>query len=107
MRLGQCLGRLLDEHQSAVVLGVLVCLAVLANWFHTLGAIAHRSAGTEGESTKASATIADARDELARIGAERKALTFTPAFRPLDERVGLRTEQRGAKLFVCDVRLVA
>jgi hypothetical protein len=60
-------------------LWVLACLAIAANWSHTLGAIVHRTAGTEAESAKTSAAIADARDELARIGAERKAL---PAFVP-------------------------
>jgi hypothetical protein len=65
---------------AAFVLWVLTCFAIVANWSHTLGAIAHRTAGTEAETAKASATIADARDEIARIVAERKALpAFTPA----------------------------
>jgi hypothetical protein len=65
---------------AAVVLWVLTCFAIVANWSHTLGAIAHRTAGTEAETAKASAAIADARADLARIAAERKALpAFTPA----------------------------
>jgi hypothetical protein len=67
------------RRRAAGALGVLTCLAILANWSHTLGAIAHRTSGSEAESAKASAAIADARTELARIAAERKAL---PAFVP-------------------------
>jgi hypothetical protein len=32
---------------------------------------------------------------------------FAAEFRPLADRVGLRTEKRGEKLYVCDVRLAA
>jgi hypothetical protein len=67
------------RRKAAVALGVLTCLAIAANWSHTLGAIAHRTAGTEAETAKASAAIADARAELARIATEHKAL---PAFVP-------------------------
>jgi hypothetical protein len=77
---------------AAFVLWVLTCFAIAANWSHTLGAIAHRTAGTEAETAKASATIADARGELARIAAERKAL---PAFTPCHGRDGGSSQTRG------------
>jgi hypothetical protein len=62
---------------AAATLGLLAVFAILANWSHTLGAIAHRGAGTEAQGAKAKAEEKDARAELARITAERKA--FTPA----------------------------
>jgi len=65
---------------AAVALWVLSILAIATNWSHSLAALAHRTAGSEAETAKASAGIADARDELARIMAERKAMpVFTPA----------------------------
>ena len=64
---------------AAFALGILASLAMLANWSHTLGAIAHRGAGTEAQSAKAKAEEKDARAELARITIERAAMTFTPA----------------------------
>jgi hypothetical protein len=65
---------------AAVVLGLLAALAVAVNWSHTLGAIAHRSAGTEAEAAKAVEARKDDRAELARLLDARKALpSFTPA----------------------------
>lgn len=65
---------------AAVVLGVLAALAVAVNWSHTLGAIAHRSAGTEAEAAKAAEARKDDRSELARLMEARKALpAYTPA----------------------------
>jgi hypothetical protein len=63
-----------------VVLGVLAALAVAVNWSHTLGAIAHRSAGTEAEAAKAAEARRYARVALATFLEERKSLpSFTPA----------------------------
>jgi hypothetical protein len=65
---------------AAVVLGMLAALAIVTNWTHTLGAIAHRSAGSEAEAAKARATATDDRAELARLMDARKALpAYTPA----------------------------
>jgi hypothetical protein len=64
---------------AAAVLGILAVLAMLTNWSHTLGAVAHRGADAAAESTKVKANAMDARAELARIAAERKAMTFTSA----------------------------
>jgi hypothetical protein len=64
---------------AAAVLGILAVLAMLTNWSHTLGAVAHRGAGTEATTLKAKADEKDARTELARVAAERKAMAFTSA----------------------------
>ena len=63
---------------AAWALGVLAVLAMLANWSHTLGAIAQRGAGTEAASAKAKTDAADDRKELARLAAALDALKFTP-----------------------------
>jgi hypothetical protein len=69
-----------SKRLAAVVLGVLTALAILTNWTHTLGAIAHRSAGTEAEAAKAVEARKDDRAELARMLDARKALpAYTPA----------------------------
>ena len=81
---------------AAVVLGVLAALAIRANWSHTLGAIAHRSAGTEAEAAKARATAADDRAALAGFLEERKALpAFTPA--TADDVVGGARGREGGR----------
>jgi|GEM_PF-1909218 len=64
---------------AGAVLGILATLAIVANWSHTLGAIAHRGAGTEAASAKAKADERDARTELERLATERASLRFTPA----------------------------
>lgn len=68
-----------DRKVAGAVLGILAALAILANWSHTLGAIAHRGAGTEAASAKAKADEKDARAELVRISAERSGMVFAPA----------------------------
>ena len=65
-----------------MLLGILTALAILANWSHTLGAIAQRGAGIEAESAKAKEDIADARAELKRLTAERAAMRFRTANLP-------------------------
>jgi hypothetical protein len=57
-------------------LWVLACLAMLTNWSQTLGAVAHRGAGTEAEAAKLADTVKDDRGRLARIERERAAMTF-------------------------------
>lgn len=64
---------------AACVLAILALFAIVANWSQTLGAIAHRGAGTEAERSKASAAIEDDRAELRRIVAQREGMTFTRA----------------------------
>jgi len=64
--------------RAARALWALAFLAIVANWSHTLGAIANRGAGTEAERAKASDAVKDDRAELARIVAERAGMVFTP-----------------------------
>ena len=65
---------------AAWALAFLTALAMLANWTHTLGAIAQRGAGTAAESAKAKSDEADSRKELARIERARDAIrAFMPA----------------------------
>lgn len=66
-----------DRKRAASVLGLLALLAIVANWSHTLAAIAHRGAGIEADRGKAAAAHADARAELARLIAERERMAFT------------------------------
>lgn len=66
-----------DRKRAGCVLGVLALLAIVANWSHTLAAIAHRGAGIEAERSKAAAALADARAELKRLVVERDSMTFT------------------------------
>jgi hypothetical protein len=63
---------------AAILLGILAVLAIVANWTHTLGAIAHRGAGIEAHAAKARADATNARAELERLTAERAAMTFKP-----------------------------
>ena len=64
---------------AAGIFGVLAVLAMATNWSHTLGAVAHRGAGTEAERVKAKADQADSRATLKRLEAERGAMSFVPA----------------------------
>jgi hypothetical protein len=68
-----------DRKRAGCVLGLLALLAIVANWSHTLAAIAHRGAGIEAERGKAAAALTDARAELKRLMDEREAMTFTRA----------------------------
>lgn len=65
--------------RAAAFLGLLALLAIVANWSHTLAAIAHRGAGIEAERNKASAAIEDDRAELRRLTTQREGMTFTRA----------------------------
>ncbi len=65
--------------RAAGFLGLLALLAIVANWSHTLAAIAHRGAGIEAERNKASAAIGDHRAELHRLTTQREGMTFTRA----------------------------
>ena len=67
------------RNRAAWALAFLTVFAILANWTHTLGAIAQRGAGTEAASARAKSDEADARKELARIEKARDAIgTITP-----------------------------
>jgi hypothetical protein len=61
---------------AAAVLWLLTILAMATNWSQTLGAVAHRGAGTEAEAAKLADTVKDDRARLARIEREREAMTF-------------------------------
>jgi hypothetical protein len=66
--------------QAAIVLWMLAVLAVLANWSHTLGAIAHRGAGTEAATSKAKDDTAADRAALQRIEHQlASSMQFVPA----------------------------
>jgi hypothetical protein len=56
---------------------LLATLAILANWTHTLGAIAQRGAGIEAKGAKITADIAEDRRALARLESELGAMRFT------------------------------
>jgi hypothetical protein len=56
---------------------LLATLAVLANWTHTLGAIAHRGAGIEARGAKITADTDEDRRALARLERELGAMRFT------------------------------
>jgi hypothetical protein len=63
-----------------IIAGAIALVALLANLSNSLGAIAGRADKTLAERSKASEAKKDARAELARLAAERKALpTFVPA----------------------------
>jgi hypothetical protein len=55
---------------------LLASLAILANWTHTLGAIAHRGAGTEARGAKITADTEADRKTLARLERELGAMKF-------------------------------
>ena len=67
--------------RTAWVFGFLKVLAIVANWTHTLGAIAQRGAGTEAANAKARSDVADDRKELARL---ERALADLGRFTPTD-----------------------
>jgi hypothetical protein len=64
---------------AAVIWWVLAVLAIVANWTHTLSAIAHRGAGLDAHSTKITTDTATDRKTLIRLERELAAL---PAFTP-------------------------
>jgi hypothetical protein len=66
------------RHVWAFMLGVLAVVAIVANWSHTLGAIAGRGAVREASARKASDDEKDNRAQLARIDARRNAMQFVP-----------------------------
>jgi hypothetical protein len=57
---------------------LLASLAILANWTHTLGAIAHRGAGIEARGAKITADTEADRKTLGRFERELGAMKFTP-----------------------------
>jgi hypothetical protein len=64
---------------AALVWWVLASLAIVANWTHTLSAIAHRGAGLDANSAKITNDVATDRTTLARLERELGALPpFTP-----------------------------
>jgi hypothetical protein len=56
---------------------LLASLAILANWTHTLGAIAQRGAGIEARGAKITADADEGRRALARLERELNAMRFT------------------------------
>jgi hypothetical protein len=64
---------------AALIWWVLASLAIVANWTHTLSAIAHRGAGLDAHSTKITTDTATDRKTLARLERE---LAEIPAFTP-------------------------
>ena len=61
---------------ASAILWALALLAMVTNWSQTLGAIAHRGAGTEAERAKAAAAVQDERAWLVRLEREREAMSF-------------------------------
>jgi hypothetical protein len=66
------------HHLWSFFLGVLAVTAIVANWSHTLGAVAGRGAVREASNRKAVDDEKDARTQLARLDARRNAMQFTP-----------------------------
>jgi hypothetical protein len=64
---------------AALIWWVLASLAIVANWTHTLSAIAHRGAGLDAHSTKITADTATDRKTLTRLERE---MAEIPAFTP-------------------------
>jgi hypothetical protein len=64
---------------AALVWWALATLAIVANWTHTLSAIAHRGAGLDAHSTKITADTATDRKTLTRLERE---IAEIPAFTP-------------------------
>lgn len=79
-----------------LVIGAIGLAAMLATVLSSLGAIAGRADAVAAERTKASDTVKDDRADLARLTAERKALTFTPADADAvaAARVAMKTAER-------------
>jgi hypothetical protein len=69
---------------AALVWWALATLAIVANWTHTLSAIAHRGAGLDAHSTKITADTATDRKTLTRLERE---IAEIPAFTPTAEAV--------------------
>ena len=66
------------RHVWACMLGTLAVVAIVANWSHTLGAIAGRGAVREASDRKAFDDEKDNRAQLARLDARRNAMQFVP-----------------------------
>jgi hypothetical protein len=64
---------------GAVVIGLIATLALVVTFTNSLGAIAARSDATLAERTKAVDSRKEDKAELARLTAERSAMSFTPA----------------------------
>ena len=65
-------------HKAAAGLSwLLALLAIVANWTHTLGAIAQRGAGIEARGAKITADTDEDRTALARLERELGAMRFT------------------------------